>query len=251
MANYYKFIAVSLVMVLAGCAEIQGGGTQSDIDALKAGQDEIRKDLAELKQLLTSKSKPKQAGDVSHVMNVSSDPYKGSKTAELTIVEYTDYQCPYCARHARRVLPEIVKNYVDTGKVRYVLRDFPLAFHKNAARAGAAAHCAGDQGKYWEMHDELFNNQRALGADKLPGYAQAIGINVDTFNACLASDKYRGRVNANLGDGRKAGVKGTPSFVIGYTQAGSGEVKGEKLIRGAAGYATFQAAFEELSARKK
>jgi protein-disulfide isomerase len=209
----------------------------------------MRKELADIKKLVSPKAKPKQVSAINHPMNVSADPYKGSKTAELTIVEYTDYQCPYCARHGNSVLPQIQKNYIDTGKVRYVLRDYPLPFHKQAVKASEAAHCAGDQGKYWEMHDALFANQKALGADKLPGYAKAIGINVETFDTCLASDKYKGRVDENLNDGRKATINGTPSFVIGYTEGG--EVKGEKLIRGAVGYATFQKAFDEMLAKKK
>jgi protein-disulfide isomerase len=250
MKNPITILMISFVFAVAGCAELQGGGTRSDIDELKAGQEAIRKELAEIKQLISPKAKPRQAGNVNHVINVSDDPYKGSKTAQLTIVEYTDYQCPYCARHAKAVLPQIQKNYVDTGKVRYVLRDFPLPFHKQAGKASEAALCAGDQGKYWEMHDVLFSNQKALGPNKLPEYAQTIGIDVEIFDTCLATSKYKGRVNSNKNDGRKAGVRGTPSFVIGYT-GDDGDVKGEMLIRGAVGYADFQNAFDEMLAKKK
>lgn len=250
MTNYLKSLLVGVAMVVAGCADMQAGGSKADIDELKAGQAAIRKELAEIKQSLAPKAPPPPVTDVSHAMNVADDPYKGSESAPLTLVEYTDYQCPFCARHAKVVLPEILKNYVDTGKVRYVLRDFPLPFHKQAGKASEAALCAGDQGKYWQMHDELFRNQGALDADKLPGYAKAVGINVDTFNACLASGKYTGRVAKNAADGGKAGVRGTPSFVLGYTQPG-GEVKGEKMVRGAVPYAAFQSVIDELLARKK
>jgi protein-disulfide isomerase len=255
MKNCLSAMVISLLVLVAGCDQLQpkadAGVTKADIEALKAGQEALGKDLAEIKKMLTPAPKPQQVSDVNHVMDVSSDPIKGSETAVLTIVEYTDYQCPFCARHAKSVLPEIQKNYIDTGKVRYVLRDFPLPFHDHAIKASEAAHCAGDQGKYWEMHDLLFDNQKALGPDKLPDYAKAIGIDVVKFDSCLANNSYRQRVDANLADAGKVGINGTPSFVIGYTQADGGEVKGEKLIRGAVGYDVFQKAFEEMLAKKK
>lgn len=250
MTNCLTSALLIASLVLAGCAGLQGGGSQSDIEELRVGQEDIRKELAELKRQLAPEPRPQKEGDVGFTLNVESDPFKGSESAPLTVVEYTDYQCPYCARHAQQVLPEILQNYVNTGKVRYVLRDFPLSIHKQAGKASEAAHCAGDQGKYWEMHDELFRNQRALNLDKLPGYAETIGIDVATFNACLSSGKYAGLVAKNLAAGRELGIRGTPSFVIGYTQA-DGEVTGEKMSRGAVGYSAFQSAFDEMLATKK
>ncbi len=255
MKRHLNTIVISLLIVLAGCDQLQpkadAGVTKADIEALKAGQEAILKDLAEIKKQLTPAPKQPQVSDVSQIMDVSSDSYKGSKTAVLTIVEYTDFQCPYCDRHTKSVLPEIQMNYIDTGKVRYVVRDFPLPFHKNASKAAEAAHCAGDQGKYWEMHDMLFDNQQALAPDKLPEYAKAIGIDVGKFDACLASNSSKQRVDANLADARKVGINGTPSFVIGFTGADGSEVKGEKLILGAVGYAVFQQTFDEMLAKKR
>ena len=285
MKNYINLAAIILVMGMAGCDETHtkggGGVTQSQVEALETGQAAIRKeleemqtkdggraieseiqalktsqaairkDLEEIRKLLESKKKPPPVRDINLVLDVSADPYKGSKAARLTMVEYTDYECPFCARHAKSVLPQFMKNYVETGKVRYILRDFPLSFHKNAVKAAYAAHCAGDQGKYWEMHDKLFENQRALGEDKLPGYAEAVGLDVVKFNDCLANDSYKARVDANMRDGRKAGISGTPSFVLGFTQDGGNKVKGEKLIRGALGYNVFQKAVDEMLAKKK
>lgn len=244
---------MSLAIGLAGPAELQAqessGVTQSEIEALKAGQAAIRKELAEIKKLLQPKPKAKTVNDVNQAMDVSADPSKGSKSATLTIVEYTDYQCPFCARHVKSVMPKFIKNYVDTGKVRYVLRDFPLSFHKNATRAAYAAHCAGEQGKYWEMHDKLFDNQKALGADKLPKYAKALELDVDAFDTCLASDNYKKIVETNISEGRKVGVRGTPSFVIGFSEGD--QVKGTKLIRGAVGYSVFQKTVDKMLSSKK
>src|SRR3989338_199678 len=90
------------------------------------------------------------------------DPFKGSKDAPVTIIEFSDYQCPYCARFDQQTLPALTDNYINTGKVKFVYRDFPLAFHKNAQKASEASECADEQGKFWEMHDKIFENQQAL-----------------------------------------------------------------------------------------
>lgn len=239
--------------LLGGCTAFQTGSavTRSDIDELKAGQEQIRKELADIRQQLAPKPKPRPSyvSDINLVMDVSGDPAKGNPGAKLTIVEFTDYQCPYCGRHARSVLPKILKDYVDTGKVHYVVRDFPLPFHNQAMRAAAAAHCAGAQGKYWAMHDSMFGNQKTLGAKQLSEHAQALGLDVKAFDACVSAGTYTKLIQDNIAAGRKAGVTGTPSFVIGYTEDGGKKVKGVKLIRGALGYDTFQKVFDELAAK--
>ena len=159
----------------------------------------------------------------------------------MTLIEFTDYQCPFCSRHTKSTLPRLEKEFVDTGKIRYVLRDFPLAaIHPQASKAHEAAHCAGEQGKYWEMHDQLFENQKALQAGKLPDYAQAAGVSDATeFQQCLDSGKYEARNNAGLKDGKEAGIQGTPSFLLGHTEA-NGNVKVVKLIRGALPFQLFE-----------
>ncbi|MEW4982984.1 MAG: DsbA family protein [Cycloclasticus sp.] len=255
MKHYFNIAVLGLLITFTASNEVQAikepVSTQSQIEALKAGQAEIRKDLADIKKLLQPKKRAQQVSNVNQVLDISAAPSKGNKTAPLTIVEFVDYQCPYCAKHFKSVLPLLIKNYVDTGKVRYVLRDFPLSFHKNATVAAYAAHCAGDQGKYWEMHDILFKNPRALGKSKLPAHAKAIGLDTEKFNACLSGNSHQARVNANMGDGRKLGVKGTPSFVIGFTLDNGNSVKGEKMIRGAVGYNVFRKTVEGLLATKQ
>ena len=134
-------------------------------------------------------------------------------------------------------MPLIEKNYVATGKIRYVLRDFPLGFHALAAKAHESAHCAGEQGKYWEMHDALFTNQKALQPEKLPGYAETAGVaDMAAFDACLEEGRYAELGKQGLVEGSRAGVQGTPSFVLGVTNP-DGTVKGTKFIRGAVSYA--------------
>ena len=104
-------------------------------------------------------------------------PSRGKADARVTIVEFTDYQCPFCSRYVRETYPQLDKEYVQTGKVKYVLRDLPLeAIHPLAMKAAEAAHCAGEQGKYWEMHDRLFANQTELARTDLAKHAQALGL---------------------------------------------------------------------------
>jgi protein-disulfide isomerase len=134
--------------------------------------------------------------------------------------------------------------------VRYVVRDLPLeAIHKEAFKAAEATHCARDQGKYWEMHGRLFANQRQLGKDDLPRHARAIGLDVTTFERCLASGTHAATVNKGLAEAQQLGVTGTPTFLIGVTVA-NGEMKATKLV-GAQPYSAFKALIDRLLAAQK
>jgi protein-disulfide isomerase len=143
---------------------------------------------------------------------VDDDPAKGGPTsAPVTIVEFSDFQCPFCSR-AEPVVDEVMKKYGD--KVRLVFRDYPLSFHPNAEVAAMGAECAEEQGKYWEMHKAMFANQQKLAAADLVETAGGIGIDKDKFKSCLDSGKYRTEVQKDFQDGQKAGVTGTPTFFI-------------------------------------
>ncbi len=190
--------------------------------------------------------------DVDLTINVTNDPVKGKQNAKVTLVEFTDYQCPFCGRHTRSVLPQLEKDFIETGKIRYVLRDFPLSsLHPQAPKAHEAAHCAGEQGKYWEMHDQLFAHQKELEADNLPDYAEAAGVSdTSAFETCLEGGKYEERANDSLKEGKEAGIRGTPSFLLGHTEA-NGTVKVVKLIRGALPFSFFQQQINTLLNLKK
>lgn len=139
-----------------------------------------------------------------------------------------------------------------TGKLRYVVRDFPLeAIHPHAFKAAEAAHCAGDQGKYWEMYERLFANQRALGAADLPGHAGSVGVDVPKFQQCLESGKHAARIRRNLADGQKAGVRGTPTFFLGVIEGSVGKVDVLRIIRGAQPFPGFKAAIDAALAQQK
>ena len=129
-----------------------------------------------------------------------------------------------------------------------MVRDFPLeSIHRDAFKAAEAAHCAGEQGKYWEMHHRLFANQRALGAAQLPEHAKAVGLDGGKFKECLDSGKYGARIRKDLADGNRAGVRGTPTFFIGITDSKDpNTIKGLTMIRGAQGFSGFQATLDDL-----
>lgn len=145
-------------------------------------------------------------------VSVDDDPSLGSDvSAKITLIEFSDYQCPFCGR-ARGTVNQILETYKED--VHYVFRDFPLGFHKEAFAAHVAAQCANDQGKYWEYNKLLFANQRGLQVEKLKGYAKDLNLKTDEFNQCLDTNKYESEVQKDMQAGIQAGVSGTPAFFI-------------------------------------
>jgi protein-disulfide isomerase len=139
------------------------------------------------------------------------DPIYGSPDAPVIIVEFSDFQCPYCSR-VNPAMEQIKTTYGD--KVAIVFRDFPLPMHKEAPKAGEAAQCANDQGKFWEYHDKLFANQRALANENLKSYAAELGLDAAAFDSCLDSGKYTAEVEEDKKAGAAVGVAGTPAFFV-------------------------------------
>ena len=172
----------------------------------------------------------------------------GSANAPLVIVEYTDLQCPFCQQFHNATFPQIKANYIDTGKVRFVSRDFPLDFHENARRAAVAGRCAGEQDKFWEMRHVMIVNADKLKPDNLISYAGNVKLDVPKFTTCLNSDKYMPDIDKNIAEGTAAGVNGTPSFVIGSLD--KDKLKGVRLV-GAMPYAQVEAKIEEMLAQLK
>ena len=144
---------------------------------------------------------------------------EGNENAKVTLVEFTDYQCPFCKRHFDQTESQLQTEYIKTGKVRWIVRDLPLSFHQNAHAAAEAARCAGDQNKYKAMHDKLFETQTAWGESAtaptvFAGYATGMGLNGTSFSQCLSSGKYKAAVDADLALASQIGANGTPTFYI-------------------------------------
>jgi protein-disulfide isomerase len=171
-------------------------------------------------------------------------PARGDARAKVTIVEFSDYQCLPCANFAHDTLPAIRKEYIDAGKLRHVFRNLPLeTVHPLAFKAHQAALCAGDQGRYWEMHDRLFEQQRALQPEQLIAHAKGVGLAERGLRKCLASGRHVARIRADMDEARQLGVEGTPAFLIGVSLP-DGRVKTVRYLRGARPYDEFKAAIE-------
>jgi len=144
-------------------------------------------------------------------------PFMGDEDAPVTIVEFTDYQCGFCARHHNQTLAPLMSQ--NRGKVRYVVRNFPLSsIHPLAPKAAEAAECALDQGRFWDYEGRLFNNQMELGLDRLVGIARELGMDVAQFSACLESGQKASVVEKDLQEGRSYGVRSTPTFFVNGRQ---------------------------------
>lgn len=221
--------------------------TKGDLERIRADLETVKGQLGEVLRLLSQR--PAQAavtpsGPVR--ASVADAPTLGRADAPVTLVEFSDYQCPFCQRFFATTLPALKKDYIDTGKLRFVYRDFPLEMHPHAREAAVAAHCAGEQGKYWEMHDALFQYQAGLAPTQLAERARALGLDGPRFDQCLTSGRHAARIERGLADGAAAGVQGTPGFVVGKTLPGD-TIQGTP-IRGAQPLETFRRIIEQLLA---
>jgi len=182
---------------------------------------------------------------------VADAPVLGNKNAQVTLIEFVDYECPFCKRFFDQTLPDIKKTYIDAGKLKLVMRNFPLSFHQNAHKESQAALCARDQGGdsiYFKFHDEVFkrttSNGTGLALDQLPKIANDIGIDGNKLQNCLTEEKYKAKVDQDIAEGTKAGVNGTPSFFVGKSTSGS-EIDGQ-IIVGAQPFSAFQPTIDNL-----
>jgi protein-disulfide isomerase len=230
---------------------------RQEIEALKEGQKALQRDLQDIKGLLRARvtppeaQKPEQVLATPVVLSIDGLPFLGSKDARVTVVEFSDFQCPFCARYSRETLPAIVKEYVDAGRIKYVLRDFPIeSLHPRVRKSHEAAHCAGDQGKYWEMYHRLFANIRSQQPQQLAAYAKALRLDAAKFEECLTSERHASRVQSAVDEGQRAGVRGTPSFFVGVDGDGR-TVKATRMLRGAQPYERFKAMIDAVLAESR
>ena len=247
------------VILITGAVQAAQAGTRDDIkaikeeiEALKQGQDQIQAELAEIKKLLQQGNRAaagKQAFAPTD-MQLGDVAYQGENDAPVTLIEFSDYQCPYCRRHATTVMPQLIESYVNSGKLKFVMREYPIVrLHPQAIAASEAALCAGDQGQYWGMHDALFGDQKANTDEHFNTMAASLGLDTAAFAVCMDDDRHMAQIRADQAEGQKLGVSGTPSFVLGLTDPGDpGKVRLTRFIRGAQALPAFTAAIDELLA---
>lgn len=169
------------------------------------------------------------------------DPFLGNPDAPVTVVEFSDFQCPYCRSFFEETEPRIIEQYVKTGKVKFVYRDFPLTGrHEHAQKAAEAGECADEQSKFWEYHDLIFRRQNELGAENFKAWARELGMNAEQFDACLDSGKYLDEVRDDFEDGQSFGVNGTPAVFV----------NGSLVPGGARPFSVFRQIIEEELAKR-
>jgi protein-disulfide isomerase len=233
---------------------------KQELQALRAAQDAMAKDLEAIKTLLQQPMGPRvaptgaapgamPAGTVA-ALKIGGRPTKGSPTAKVTLVEYSDYESPFCGQYAAKVYPDIDREYVKTSKIRYVFKNYPIEqLHQRAFQAHVAAACAGDQGQYWGMHDRLFADQANLHLDRFVEHAVALGVDAAVFRKCVQGSSHEAMIREDINEALQGGVRGTPVFVLALTNPKSDTVTPARVIVGAQPLQAFTEAIEALLAQ--
>jgi protein-disulfide isomerase len=229
-----------------------------EVQALKAQQQAMERDLQTIKSLLQTLAQGRQPdGDpfVNKSIELKDEPTKGNAAATVTMVEVSDYHCPFCRRQTLQTMPKLMAEYVNSGKVKYVFVDYPIAqLHPDAFKSHEAAACAGDQGKYWQMHDLLFTNSPARDASQLSSSANLIGVDMKKFEACLNGGNgspHAAAIRESITRMQELGVGGTPLVLIGITPAPGAPMKIASYVYGAKPYPEFKAALDAALAQSK
>jgi protein-disulfide isomerase len=250
--NFTLLISLCLTAFISGACtqgnQAEQARMRKEIDELKEGQQQILEQLRELKgePLPKSVSPAKLQTPFDEPLDGESPEAKGNKNAPLAIVEFSDFQCSYCLSYVTDTFPQIDKNYIKTGKVKYFFRNLPLTGgHPNAFRAAEAARCAAEQGKFWEAHDRFFANQDALNPNDWPQHAEALKLDTAKFDQCLTSGKHDEEINKDLDEAERLGINGTPAFLIGVMSPDGQRVSVRKVMMGAESYENFKQALDE------
>ena len=259
-STFNKIIIVSVAALMISSffggyilrGNMEGGNSSSLTNAALLQQLQQQQQQQAPPSQPTAEQEPQAPTEPTRISSVSldDDPMRGKEDAPVTLVEFSDYQCPFCQRAANETIPQVVTEYVDTGKVKHVFRDYPIeGIHPNAIPASVAAQCANEQGKYWVYHDLLFSKQTEWqglsGNDtnsKFKQYAADLGLDTANFNSCFDSNKYADEVSKDIQDGTTYGVSGTPTFFIGNDK------DGYTLIVGAQPFSTFKTTIDQVLA---
>jgi protein-disulfide isomerase len=248
MKKLFRWVtAAALPLALAAAL---GAQTQNEPGITRQQADEILNELRQIRQLLERQNRGGEAQPAKPsraTLDLRGAPMLGSKDAPITIVEFTDYQCPFCQRFHKTVFGDLKKNYIDTGKVRFYSRDLPLeSLHANATRAAEAARCAGDQGQFWTIREIMSDNPDKLDMDNIVADAQQLKLDVPAFQSCVQGEKYKNEVQTDVLEAMKIGADGTPAFVIGKSTPDG--VDGELMV-GAQPYPVFEMRLKALDGK--
>ena len=197
-----------------------------------------------LDQHLAQPSKPQARAipALTSPLLLQGEPVLGNPSAPLTIVEFSDFECSYCRHFHKQVMPLLKRDYIDTGLVRFVHKDLPLPFHPHALPAAAAARCAGEQNRYWELYSSLFDQQNCLGCKGVLAIAAEAEINISRLQACMKKESTLALINANRSEASLHNISATPTFIIGPTRS-DGSLDGQ-ILEGALPWVTFQSTID-------
>lgn len=222
------------LIVIVGIVAFFAGSYTSSLSSNQLTQEDLDQAMAKLELKLLQNRLPTEQAMPPVKISADNDPIIGDPNAPITIIEFSDFQCPFCARFHVQTLPSIYEEYIEQGKVKLVFRDFPIQnIHPNALPAAVAAECANEQGKFKEMHDILFDTQSqwnkietVAALSLFSQYASDMQMDQEKFESCIASGKYIEEIRKDLEDGRDYGVSGTPGFFVGNDEIGYVELKG-------------------------
>ena len=219
---------------------------KDQVAQLNAQQLQILASLDELKKMVRGPTQPTLKPPPT--MTVTGELYKGEPAAKVAIIEYADFQCPFCRRFESQIYPNIRDNYIRTGKLKYFHRDMPLAFHQGAMPAARAVHCASEQGKFWEMHDSLLGDAASLSPADIDQRAGQLGMDVPKLDQCISSDRFSDIIQRSINEASAMQVSGTPTFIIGTLDADGNLMSVKKTVVGASPFEAFKAAIDPLLA---
>jgi len=227
-------ILIITIIITIGIAVYFAGAHIANLNSNQISQEQFENEIAKLELKILEKQLPTEQPNTPVKISIDNDPIIGKLNAPITIIEFSDFQCPFCARFHIETLPLIMNEYINDGQVKLVFRDFPIqSIHPNALPASVAAECANEQGKFKEMHDMLFENQSEWNNQNIDNviitfnqYGIKIGVEEEKFNSCLKDGKYIQEIQKDLEDGRTYGVSGTPGFFVGNDEIGFVELKG-------------------------
>ena len=210
--------------------------------------DAIINELRQIRQTLEKQQKPAppQAAPAAPErvkLKIGTEFALGKSDAPLVMVEYTDYQCPFCNRFTTATFPDLKKQYIDTGKMRFISRDYPLDFHPHSMKAAQATRCAADQDKFWQMKDALMTNYARMSPELITSLARDASLDMGAFQACVDGGNHLAEIKEGIAAAQTVGINGTPSFVLG--RMNGDYLEGYRIV-GAQPFASFEAVAKEL-----
>jgi protein-disulfide isomerase len=232
---------------------------RQELTALREAQQAIAAEVTAIRTMLEQAMGPRPApaaggavaaGAGAQPLTIAGRPSRGNPRAKVTVVEYSDYECPYCGQYVADVYGQIDRDYIKTNKINYVFKNYPITqLHPASIKAHKAAACAGDQGRYWEMHDKLFADQRNFNLDRFVEHASMLKLDAVAFRACLESTKHEDVIQQDVLEAQNGGVQGTPVFVFALTDPNGKQITPARVLVGAQPYAAFKDAIDAMLAQ--